>query len=115
MNNRAEWNHYIKVVSGSARLVSPGSTLPALCLEFSGHPKIRQRIQRRICDQVDTAAMTAVTTIRSTPFDVFLTPEAKATVTTVARNNADRCFIDEFHLWVISCIKNKKPRNSGAS
>jgi hypothetical protein len=36
-------------------------------------------------------------------------------VTTVARKNANRCFIDEFHLCASLSLENERPRIGGVS
>ena len=103
VHNRPARNPDLEVIAGFAGLVSSGTTLTAFCLEFAADAKIRQRVERRIRNKVDTSSIAAVATVGPASFNVFFTAKAKATVTTVARENANRCFIDEFHLCASLC------------
>jgi hypothetical protein len=96
-------------------LVSTGPALTTLGLELTSHAKIGKRVQRRIGCQVYAAAMTAVTAIRAATFYVFLTAKTQATVTTVAREYPDCCFVDEFHFRILvnNHSNTKNPAEAG--
>ena len=59
--------------------------------------KVGQGIQIVVPNQVNTAAVTAVATIRSAPGNVFLATKMNHTVPAVAGNGLDCHFVYESH------------------
>jgi hypothetical protein len=59
--------------------------------------KINQRVDTAIPFQVDSAAIAAITTVRSTTRYIFFTPETDAAVPAVAGTHLYGCFVYEFH------------------
>jgi hypothetical protein len=105
-------HHDLKVISGFARHIAAGATLPDFCFEPSGDTKIGQRIERRVGHKVDTATMTTVTTVRTTSGYVFFATEAQGTVAAIARLYTDCRFVDEFHCLTLI---RKTPQQRGFS
>jgi hypothetical protein len=71
--------------------------LAFVCTEYALITEIRQRIQAFIHDQIDTAAITSIATIRPAPRHVFLTPETQAAIAAVTGFDCNYCFINKFH------------------
>jgi len=97
MNNGALWNHDLEALTRSPGLVTSGASLATFRLELARDAKVRECVQRRICNKVNASAAASIAAIRTASFNVFLTPEAQATMTTVARENSNRSFVDKFH------------------
>jgi hypothetical protein len=59
--------------------------------------EINERVQAAVGAQNDMATVTTIATVGTTARNVFLTPEADATIAAVSRLDRDHCLIDEFH------------------
>jgi hypothetical protein len=81
--------------------------LPALAfLPGFGHvgsdmTKISECIQVVVTHQVDTATVTAVTTVRAAPGNIFFATKMDHAVTAVACNGLDCYFINESHIYLV--------------
>jgi hypothetical protein len=64
-------------------------------------PKVRERIEPFASDEINAAAVTAVTAVRPAFLDVFLAPEAGDAIAALAGENLDSGFVDEFHLMYL--------------
>ena len=77
--------------------------------------KISQGIQTLICLQVNATAITAVTTVWSTKFNVFFTPETDTTIASVSGFDCNHNFIYKFHglalLYELTGNKKAPTRN----
>jgi hypothetical protein len=114
MDNRTARNMDIEIVTGATGLVSAFATVPALCAIPSRNSKVDQRIDGRIRDKIDAAAIPPVTTIRPASLDIFFTTETKATMTTVACLNPNCRLVYEFNINSVAA-KKKNPALSGVS
>jgi hypothetical protein len=90
-------NRQNEVFTTLTRAISPAATVTAVGTKLSLKPVIHQGIQSGISLQVYAASIAAVTTIGTTPGNVFFTAEAEAAIATFAGLHADRCFIYKFH------------------
>ena len=113
VNHRPCRNPYLQIVTRTAGFISPGPALPAFRTEFPRDAKVGERIDRGVGDQVNAAAMAAVAAVGTAAFDVLLTPKAQRTMPSVAGNNADCCFVDEFHTVVPSDPDTQNPACAG--
>jgi hypothetical protein len=77
-----------------------------------GKAVIGQGIQFGVGLQVDAAAIAAIAAIGAAEGDVFLPPEADATVAAVAGLDPDDDFIDEFHGVLRTVDKRKAPNGA---
>ncbi|MNY04840.1 hypothetical protein D3C86_1375400 [compost metagenome] len=59
---------------------------------------VDQRVEVFVRQQIDVAAIAAVTAIRAAVRDILFAAEADATITTVTCNDQNRCFIYKLHL-----------------
>jgi hypothetical protein len=112
VHDRATGNHYVQVLAGAPGLVAPRTTLAAVSPKFSGDSKVGKCVQGWLRHQIDTATMTAVTTIGAAALHEFLTTKTQATVAAVARLHPDCGFVDEFHIWILFA-KQKTPLVAG--
>jgi hypothetical protein len=112
MDNGAPRHFDVKIVSGFSGHIAPGSTPPALGAMFACNPKVDQRVNRFIGEQIDITAMAAVPAIGATAFNILFAAETQATVATVSCYYPYSCFIDEFHWEILSCIR-KTPHVAG--
>jgi hypothetical protein len=64
----------IQVFTTFAGAIAATTTFTAFSLETPREAKIGQGIEIGVPNQIDTAAITAVTAIRTTEFDVFFAP-----------------------------------------
>ena len=108
-DDRAAWNLHVQIIARLACLVATGTGLSAFRTELPRHTKIGERIHGRVCDHVNTAAVTAIAAVGSALFNVFFTAKTQAAVPAIACLYADCRFIDEFH-----CLSlQKTPRAAG--
>jgi hypothetical protein len=83
--------------------------LPDFSAKLACNSKVGQRIHRRVSNEVDSAAMATIATVRPTPFHVFFTPETQAAVATVTGLYADCRFVNKFHSGILM-DRHEKPR-----
>ncbi len=88
---------HIEILARLAGHVAAGAALPALRAKFPGYPKVDQRVQRVIGDQVNASAITAIAAIRTAFFDILFTPKTQATMAAIPSLHTNCGFIDEFH------------------
>jgi hypothetical protein len=88
-----------KIIASTARAVSAHATLASLSDIATLEAKIDQGIQRQITDQIDTATITAITTIGAAFGDKFLPTKAHAAVAALAGFHNDLCFIYKLHVY----------------
>ena len=86
-----------EVRTGLAGTVLAHPVLAAFRQKFTAMPEIGQGIHGAIGFKIDTAAVTAITTVRTAEGNVLLAPETDAAIPAVSGAHLDGCFVDEFH------------------
>jgi hypothetical protein len=66
--------------------------------------EVDQRIQVDVPNEIDAAAVTAITPIWPALGNVLLAPEAHAPITAIAGLSPNPCLVDEFHLECPSVV-----------
>ncbi len=77
--------------------VAAHARLAVIGFEASLRTKVRQRVESLVADQVDTATVTTIATVRAAARNKSLATETDAAVAAVAGGDADYRFINEFH------------------
>ncbi len=72
---RAERNRYVKILPGFSGAVAPTTLGTALAAEDACVTEIHERIESFPSNEINAAAVTAVTAVRSAAGDEFLAPE----------------------------------------
>ena len=85
------------VVGAMAVLVGAASVLALFCAMNACEAVIDQRVDVAIGDGEDAAALAAVAAVGTAAWNVLLAPEARSAPATVAGNDFDDRFVDEFH------------------
>src|SRR5262249_21996810 len=82
--------------------IGAATLLPLLCAVYACLAVIDERIGLFVGNRVDAAAAATVTAIGAPARHVFLAPEARAAISTLAGVDFDDCFVDELHDSVFS-------------
>ena len=97
VHDGAQRHPHLEIAARLARHIAAGTALSALCPELSRHAKSGQRVERRVGNEIDAAAIATIPAVRTTLGHVLLSAEAQAAVSAVAGDDANCCLIDEFH------------------
>ena len=86
-----------EIAPGAARALCPGPRLSRFGLEAPLITELDEGVETPLGDQIDAAAIAAVSAIGSAPRDVLLTAETQAAMAAGAGLHLDDRAIDEFH------------------
>ena len=109
INQRPDGDPDFQVITALSDFFTPHAVMAIFGPEQASIPEIRQRIQSLVDNQVDTAAIAAITAIGATARYIFLAPETQASITAVSCFHLDCCFIYKFHTvivcgqWFVAC------------
>ena len=105
---RADRHGNQQILTAAAALVTPFAGTTVCRLKTAVETEIGERVDAILRDQIDTAAIAAVTAVRPAERDIFLTAEADDAVAALARADINLSFIYEFHVGVpVKPVANK--------
>lgn len=111
----AERHVDMQIVALPAGHVAPGAISAALGLVMALETEVGQRVEVDVTDQVDRAAIAAVTPVGTTVGHVFLAAKAHHAIAAVTGFDLDGGFIDKFHdtfpAIVLDGPQTRKPRS----
>ena len=90
-------NTQLQILTLATGAIRTAAIRATLGVKVTGVTVVNQGVEVFVGDHVDRAAITTITTVRTTVFDELLTTETHATVTTVACFYFDRYFIYKLH------------------
>lgn len=91
-------NRQNKILTLLASHLAAHTILPSLRLLDPYMTKINQRVQARVTDEVDTTPIAAVTTIGTTPGDIFFPAETHTAIASVTGHDFYSGFVNKFHM-----------------